>query len=154
MRLARHDLKELALFEETSRSELAEIARQLTMLTVPAGKVLVSEGGIGNEFMIIARGEAEVSQGGRTIATLGHGDLVGEMALLGEPRSLQAQRHRHGPHRHGDVRRLAERVPADHRGRALGRGEGAPDGRVEGAAQRRLIRRPAASDGSAGIAST
>ena len=83
MRLPRHDLKELALFAETSRSELAEIARQLTMLTVPAGKVLVSEGGLGNEFMIIARGEAEVSQGGRTIATLGRGDLVGEMALLG-----------------------------------------------------------------------
>ena len=84
MRLPRHDLKELALFAETSRSELAEIARQLTMLAVPAGKVLVSEGGLGNEFMVIARGEAEVSQGGHTIATLGQGDLVGEMALMGE----------------------------------------------------------------------
>jgi len=83
VRLPRHDLKELALFAETSRSELAEIARQLTMLSVPAGKVLVSEGGLGNEFMVIAQGEAEVSQGGRTIATLGPGDLVGEMALLG-----------------------------------------------------------------------
>ena len=91
MRLPRHDLKELALFAETSRSELAEVARQLTMLSVPAGKVLVSEGGLGNEFMVIAQGEAEVSQGGRTIATLGPGDLVGEMALLGEPRSRQAR---------------------------------------------------------------
>ncbi len=84
MRLPRHDLKELALFAETSRTELAEIARQLTMLTVPAGRVLVSEGGLGNEFMVIAEGEAEVSQGGHTIATLGPGDLAGEMALLGE----------------------------------------------------------------------
>ena len=83
MRLPRHDLKELALFAETSRSELAEIARHLTMLAVPAGKVLVSEGGLGNEFMVIAQGEATVSQGGRTIATLGPGDLAGEMALLG-----------------------------------------------------------------------
>jgi len=86
VRLPRHDLKELALFAETSRSELAEIARQLTMLTVPAGKVLVSEGGLGNEFMVIAQGEAEVSQGGRAIATLGPGELVGEMALLGDRR--------------------------------------------------------------------
>ena len=37
---------------------------------------------VGDEFMIIIEGEAEVSQGGRTIATLGRGDLVGEMALL------------------------------------------------------------------------
>ena len=62
---------------------MAEIARHLTMLSVPAGKVLVSEGDLGNEFMVIAEGEAEVSQGVRTIATLGHGDLVGEMALPG-----------------------------------------------------------------------
>ena len=84
MRLPRHDLKELTLFEETSRWELAEIARHLTMLSVPAGKVLVSEGGLGNEFMVIAQGEADVSQGGRTIATLGPGDLAGEMALVGD----------------------------------------------------------------------
>jgi CRP-like cAMP-binding protein len=80
----RHDLKELSLFSETSKSQLSEIARQLTMLTVPAGRVLVSEGELGNEFMIIADGDAVVSQGGRIIATIGRGDLVGEMALLGE----------------------------------------------------------------------
>ena len=44
------------------------------------------EGGRGDEFMIILEGEAEVSQGGRAIATIGHGDLVGEMALLDEDR--------------------------------------------------------------------
>jgi CRP-like cAMP-binding protein len=46
--------------------------------------VLVSEGELGNEFMIIADGDAVVSQDGRVIATIGRGDLVGEMALLGE----------------------------------------------------------------------
>jgi CRP/FNR family cyclic AMP-dependent transcriptional regulator len=80
----RQDLKELSLFSETNKSQLSEIARQLTMLSVPAGKVLVREGDLGNEFMIIAEGEALVSQGGRVIATIGAGDLVGEMALLGE----------------------------------------------------------------------
>ncbi len=54
----------------------------LTALQVPAGRVLVREGGPGDQFMIIADGEATVSQGGHTIATLGRGDLVGEMALL------------------------------------------------------------------------
>jgi CRP-like cAMP-binding protein len=80
----RHDLKELSLFSETSKSQLSEIARQLTMLKVPAGRVLVSEGERGNQFMIIADGDAVVSQGDRVIAAIGRGDLVGEMALLGE----------------------------------------------------------------------
>jgi CRP/FNR family transcriptional regulator, cyclic AMP receptor protein len=82
MRLFKDDLRELDLFSETSRSELAVIAKQLTKLKVKAGRVLVREGGLGNEFMIIVNGMAEVTQGGRSIATLGRGDLVGEMALV------------------------------------------------------------------------
>ena len=82
MRLLRDDLRELDLFSEASRSELAAIARQLTRLKVKAGRVLVREGGLGNEFMIMVSGMAEVTQGGRSIATIGRGDLVGEMALL------------------------------------------------------------------------
>ncbi len=78
----RDDLRELALFADASRSELSLIGRQLTRLNLPAGTALVREGGSGDEFMIILEGEAEVSQGGRTIATIGRGDLVGEMALL------------------------------------------------------------------------
>jgi CRP-like cAMP-binding protein len=82
MRLLKDDLRELDLFSEASRSELAVIAKQLTRLKVKAGRVLVREGGLGNEFMIIVDGMAEVTQGGRSIATIGRGDLVGEMALL------------------------------------------------------------------------
>jgi CRP-like cAMP-binding protein len=82
MGFLKDDLKDLDLFSQASRSELTVIAQQLTRLKVKAGRVLVREGGIGNEFMIIVDGTAEVSQGGRHIATLGRGDLVGEMALL------------------------------------------------------------------------
>lgn len=82
MRLLRDDLRELDLFSEASRSELAVIARQLTRLKVKAGRVLVREGAIGNEFMIMVNGVAEVTQGGERIATIGRGDLVGEMSLL------------------------------------------------------------------------
>src|SRR5580698_9337628 len=78
----KNELRELDLFSEVSRSELAVISRQLTRLKVKAGRVLVHEGAIGNEFMIMASGMAEVTQGGQSIATLGRGDLVGEMALL------------------------------------------------------------------------
>ncbi len=88
MRLLKDDLRELDLFSEVSRSELAVIRKQLTRLKVKAGRVLVREGAIGNEFMILVNGMAEVTQGGRSIATIGPGDLVGEMALL--------QGHGHG----------------------------------------------------------
>jgi len=86
VRLIRDDLRELALFSGASRSELAVIGRQLTRLNIAAGTVLVREGSRGDEFMIVLEGEAEVSQGGRAIATIGPGDLVGEMALLHEDR--------------------------------------------------------------------
>jgi CRP-like cAMP-binding protein len=51
-------------------------------LKVNAGRVLVREGGVGNEFMIMVSGMAEVTKGGESIATIGPGDLVGEMALV------------------------------------------------------------------------
>jgi CRP/FNR family cyclic AMP-dependent transcriptional regulator len=82
MRPQNKELEELALFSDASRSQLALIARQLTRLTLPAGRVLVQEGARGEEFLIIVEGEAEVSQGGEVIATVGRGDLVGELALL------------------------------------------------------------------------
>jgi CRP-like cAMP-binding protein len=82
MRLLKDDLAEFPVFSQASRSELAVIRRHLTPLVLPAGRVLVREGDRGDQFMIIAKGSATVSQGGRIIATLGPGDLVGEMALL------------------------------------------------------------------------
>ncbi len=84
MYLIRDELRELPLFADASRSELAVIRGQLTMLRVPAGRVLVHEDARGDEFMILVEGEAVVTQGGHQIATLGPGDLVGEMALLEE----------------------------------------------------------------------
>jgi CRP/FNR family cyclic AMP-dependent transcriptional regulator len=82
MRSIQEELRGLPLFSEVSRSEMATISRLLTRLNLSAGKTLVSEGTFGREFMIIVEGTAEVRQGGRLIATIGPGELVGEMALL------------------------------------------------------------------------
>ena len=115
MRLFTDDLAKLPLFSSVSRSELALIRRQLTMVPVAAGRVLVREGARGDEFMIIAEGEATVTQGGHVIATLGRGDLVGEMALLNEDgfgrRNANSDRH---DRRHG-LRRVASGVSPDPR---------------------------------------
>jgi CRP/FNR family transcriptional regulator, cyclic AMP receptor protein len=82
MRLMKSELSELELFSQATRSELAVIAKQLTRLSVPAGRVLVREGTVGDEFLILINGEAEVRQDGDYLATVGRGDVVGEMALL------------------------------------------------------------------------
>ena len=125
MRSLKDDLRELDLFSEASRSELAVIARQLTRLKVKAGRVLVREGGIGNEFMIMVDGMAEVTQGGRSVATIGRGDLVGEMALLQPYGSGRRNATVTAVDRCGDLRRLAGRVPQHPGGFPVGGQEGA-----------------------------
>jgi CRP-like cAMP-binding protein len=82
MRLFRDDLEDVELFSEANRTERAVIRRHLTPLSVAAGRVLMKEGARGDQFMVLVEGNATVSQGGQTVATLERGDLVGEMALL------------------------------------------------------------------------
>jgi CRP/FNR family cyclic AMP-dependent transcriptional regulator len=77
-----NELWDLTLFSDTTRAERPVIGRQLTRLSIPAGKVLVRQGAVGDEFMIIVEGTADVSRDDTVIATLGRGDLVGEMALM------------------------------------------------------------------------
>jgi CRP-like cAMP-binding protein len=77
-------LAELSLFEGCGRAALAQANQLLTAIELPAGRVLMKAGELGHEFMIIASGELGVeSQDGTTLAVLGAGDIVGELALLG-----------------------------------------------------------------------
>jgi CRP/FNR family transcriptional regulator, cyclic AMP receptor protein len=75
-------LKQSPLFEGLSRKQLAQLARLSDDLDLPAGAVLCKEGSRGREFFVIIDGEAEVTKGGRRVATLGPGDFFGEIALL------------------------------------------------------------------------
>jgi len=70
------------LFEGLSKKELAELARVTEDMHVEPGTVLCREGRIGREFFVIVDGDAEVTKGGKKIATRGAGDFVGEIALL------------------------------------------------------------------------
>ena len=75
-------LKRVPLFEGLSKKELTELARVTDDLKVEPGTVLCREGRIGHEFFVIVDGEAEVTKGGKLVATRGGGDFVGEIALL------------------------------------------------------------------------
>ena len=65
--------------------------------TFEAGELIVEEGRTGNGLFIIVSGSAEVIKGlqtaqPRTVARLGAGEPIGEMALLGEwPRSASVR---------------------------------------------------------------
>ena len=48
--------------------------------------MLCKEDTLGREFFVIVDGTAEVTRGGKQIATRGGGDFVGEIALLTETR--------------------------------------------------------------------
>jgi CRP-like cAMP-binding protein len=81
-------IKGVPLFERLSKRELAEVASLADELDLPAGRDLTKEGAAGHEFVVLAEGNAEVRQNGKTINRLSSGDFLGELALVtGRPRT-------------------------------------------------------------------
>ena len=81
-------LATVGLFAGCTKREWQAVARICTQLRVDEGFVLTTQGGAGRECFVIATGDATVVIDGRTVATVGPGDCVGEMALLdGGPRT-------------------------------------------------------------------
>ena len=72
------------LFEGLSRSELAEIAKLMDEVDVPAGHVLMKQGDLGRQMFVVVRGRAAVERNGQKINELGPGGAAGEMALIAE----------------------------------------------------------------------
>jgi len=75
-------LSRTTLFEDLDAAELQSIADSMHEANVPAGTTVTAEGGPGDGFFVIDRGEADVSVGGVPRATLRAGDYFGEVALL------------------------------------------------------------------------
>jgi len=71
-----------------SDADLARIARQTEAVVVQAGRRLMTEGTPAREGFLIVDGTAVVTRGDDELATVGAGDIVGEMGLLdNEPRT-------------------------------------------------------------------
>ena len=75
-------MRTVPLFSQCTKRELGTIASVADLIDVPEGTRLVTEGGLGRDFMIIVEGEAEVRRGGRKINTLSDGDFFGEVAVI------------------------------------------------------------------------
>ncbi|HZE67530.1 MAG TPA: cyclic nucleotide-binding domain-containing protein [Sporichthyaceae bacterium] len=75
-------LRAVPLFSLCSKAELRLISAHSMLTLIPAGKVLVREQQHGDEFFVVALGEAEVTRNGVFVNKLGPGSYFGELALL------------------------------------------------------------------------
>jgi len=81
-------LRKVPAFAGCSDKELSEAARHVDEWEVAAGTALTREGTVGHEAFVIIEGEAAVMINGESVADLGPGQFVGEMAMLDRrPRS-------------------------------------------------------------------
>jgi CRP-like cAMP-binding protein len=80
------DIADLDLFADCTKAELRKIRSLTTYLQVPKDQVLMREGTMAHEFIIIDSGTARVSrstgEGAAKVADVGSGEFLGEMALL------------------------------------------------------------------------
>jgi CRP-like cAMP-binding protein len=76
------ELRRLELFAGLGAAELRDIAAHSTLIEVPAGRVLCTQGSPGRECFVVFSGEARVTRNGAEVAQVRTGELFGEMALL------------------------------------------------------------------------
>jgi CRP/FNR family transcriptional regulator, cyclic AMP receptor protein len=76
----------IPLFAGLTAEDRAAVAAAVGELSVEAGAALTTEGDFGHGFFAIEEGTADVLRDGRLVATLGPGDVFGEIALLASGR--------------------------------------------------------------------
>ena len=74
--------------------DLAEVARWIDEVRAESGDLLIEQGSVPFELFLIESGSVDVIRDGETIATLGSGQVVGEMALLARQRRMASVRAR------------------------------------------------------------
>ncbi|HME03670.1 MAG TPA: cyclic nucleotide-binding domain-containing protein [Solirubrobacteraceae bacterium] len=75
-------LKTIPLFSSLSDKALKTVAVFATETSVSSGKRLVHEGDYSYDLIVIESGTADVIKDGEVIASLGPGDVFGEMGVL------------------------------------------------------------------------
>jgi MFS family permease len=75
-------LQRVPMFATLSVAASEYLARNMTVVAVPATTVLIREGETGDRFYLVATGRFDVARHGRHLATQGPGEFFGEIALL------------------------------------------------------------------------
>jgi MFS family permease len=75
-------LASVPIFTPLPGSSLEHLAGRLVPMRLDAGTMIVREGDAGDRFYIVAEGEVEISEQGKSISVLGAGGYFGEIALL------------------------------------------------------------------------
>jgi CRP/FNR family cyclic AMP-dependent transcriptional regulator len=84
-------LTAIPLFSHLSDEEAKRLSAFATETSAAEGQILMKQGDYAVELIAIEEGTADIIQDGKKIASLGAGDLIGEMALFNhEPRNADA----------------------------------------------------------------
>lgn len=75
-------LRRAPLFGDLDDAEIASVAGLMNECNVRPGDIVTVEGGPGDGFFVIDRGEAEITAQGERCGTMAAGDFFGEIALL------------------------------------------------------------------------
>jgi CRP/FNR family transcriptional regulator, cyclic AMP receptor protein len=107
-----HRLKAIEIFSHLSDEEAKRLAAFATETSVADGQILMKQGDYSTELIGIEEGTADVIRDGDKIASLGEGDLIGEMGLLErEPRNadvIATSPMRVMKLTHWEIRRMSE----------------------------------------------
>jgi CRP/FNR family transcriptional regulator, cyclic AMP receptor protein len=105
-------LKKIPIFSDISDEEAHRLAAFATETSVAEGQILMKQGDYSVELIAIEEGTADVLQDDKKVASLGEGDLIGEMGLF-ERKPRNADVIATSPMRvmkltHWEIRRMSE----------------------------------------------
>ena len=80
-------LRNVPLFAGCRPGSLEEIARLADEVDVADGYRLIEQGTLGQQFIMIVDGRVRIDRDGQTVARLGPGEFLGEIALIDRGRT-------------------------------------------------------------------
>ena len=81
-------LRSFPLFGDLDEYDLSQVARRVVEVQAEPGEMLIEQGSMPYELFVIEDGTVDVVRDDEPLASLGAGDVVGEIALLARHRRM------------------------------------------------------------------